>query len=275
LKNVSPEDVELDMGEIYHDETLTPKEDPCDESNLVTIKPSFGEINNNLQSDLADEEMEAPEQDVISVVEDTETVSVLAEDTVSMYGQDEDEDEGGQTWKLVCLSTAPSKQNSPEAIHSFKPFQDGVPVPSHCMSMSMDEFCLDDEDYNFHAHKCNRQSVINEDDFHTPIGSPVRTPVRSPARSPEIVETVTSDSQVVDICEVQATQVVIESESVPDTPSKTDTVMKEDSSIIPVTPSAEVDSDDEVIQGELENICVYMLNVIHRYIYRYIYLLNP
>ena len=121
-----------------------------------------------------------------------------------------------------------------------------------------DEFCSDgdDDDYSFHVHKCNRQSIINEDEFHTPVGSPVRTPIKSMPRSPEILVTsVTRDEcQVVESCDVDA--VPTATECVSETKIEVEVVKHFENLTIAVSPSVataatiEEDSDDDDVPGK-------------------------
>lgn len=174
-------DVDLNMAEIYHDETLTPQDSQISEP--VTIKPSFTFKSVDLVSDMNNEEIVPDEIVYPKDVHEDEEVYASSHRHSNDEEDEDDEAEAGRTWRLVRNKSDAYVEESPDIIQSRKPFQ-MTEVPSHRLSVV--DLVINEDDFNFN-HKCSRHSIINEDEFHTPIASPMRSPARSPASSPSQV----------------------------------------------------------------------------------------
>lgn len=112
------------------------------------------------------------EQDVVQEDEAVMMENPFIEAQQPVYVEDDEDTKDHGSWKYVQEDSPLS--DSPDIIQSFRPFQSQQTLIS-CLKVkssrrSSSKFVLDEDD---NAPVCRgRQSIINEDDFHTPEASP-------------------------------------------------------------------------------------------------------
>jgi hypothetical protein len=184
--------------------------------------------------------------------EDEEAVMIdnpLAVSKPPALVEDDEEAKDHGSWKYVQEDSPLS--DSPEVIQSFRPFQSQQPLTS-CLKVkssrrSSAKFVLDDDD-NTHFHR-GRQSIINEDDFHTPEASPVSVedepfPITSSDDLPK--ENLKKDLSIEEPADEDEESPIVES-----------ALASEEMDNTPVR-----DDDDSTVNSEGKQACISLMHLI-------------